>query len=289
MASKGIIHVIDDEPVIRDVLSQLLTSEGYEVELSSSGEEALDKFSSSSCDVILLDLLMPGMDGIEVLRRIRKIDPVAAVIIITAYASVESAIAAMKIGALDYVQKPFKHDDLLMTIERAVERRRLQEENLRLKDELKQKFSFSNIIGKSQAMKAVFELIRVAAPTRSTILLQGESGTGKELVAKAIHVNSNRADGPFVIVNSGSLPPDLLESHLFGHVKGAFTGAVTLKKGLFEAADKGTIFFDEISSINLETQAKLLRVMQEREFMRLGGTETIRVDTRIIAATNTNI
>ncbi|MGA2532583.1 MAG: sigma-54 dependent transcriptional regulator [Candidatus Aminicenantales bacterium] len=289
MASKGIIHVIDDEPVIRDVLSQLLTSEGYEVELSSSGEEALDKFSSSSCDVILLDLLMPGMDGIEVLGRIRKIDPVAAVIIITAYASVESAIAAMKIGALDYVQKPFKHDDLLMTIERAVERRRLQEENLRLKDELKQKFSFSNIIGKSQAMKAVFELIKAAAPTRSTILLQGESGTGKELVAKAIHVNSNRGDEPFVIVNSGSLPPDLLESHLFGHVKGAFTGAVTLKKGLFEAADKGTIFFDEISSINLETQAKLLRVMQEKEFMRLGGTETIRVDTRIIAATNTDI
>ena len=289
MASKGIIHVIDDEPVIRDVLSQLLTSEGYEVELSSSGEEALDKFSSSSCDVILLDLLMPGMDGIEVLRRIRKIDPVAAVIIITAYASVESAIAAMKIGALDYVQKPFKHDDLLMTIERAVERRRLQEENLRLKDELKQKFSFSNIIGKSQAMKAVFELIKAAAPTRSTILLQGESGTGKELVARAIHVNSNRADEPFVIVNSGSLPPDLLESHLFGHVKGAFTGAVTLKKGLFEAADKGTIFFDEISSINLETQAKLLRVMQEKEFMRLGGTETIKVDTRIIAATNTDI
>jgi DNA-binding NtrC family response regulator len=289
MASKGIIHVIDDEPVIRDVLSQLLTSEGYEVELSSSGEEALDKFSSSSCDVILLDLLMPGMDGIEVLRRIRKIDPVAAVIIITAYASVESAIAAMKIGALDYVQKPFKHDDLLMTIERAVERRHLQEENLRLKDELKQKFSFSNIIGKSQAMKAVFELIKAAAPTRSTILLQGESGTGKELVAKAIHVNSNRADEPFVIVNSGSLPPDLLESHLFGHVKGAFTGAVTLKKGLFETADKGTIFFDEISSISLETQAKLLRVMQEKEFMRLGGTETIKVDTRIIAATNTDI
>jgi DNA-binding NtrC family response regulator len=289
MSSKGIIHVIDDEPVIHDVLGQLLTSEGYEVELSSSGEEALDKFSASSCDVILLDLLMPGMDGIEVLRRIRKIDPVAAVIVITAYASVESAIAAMKIGALDYIQKPFKHDDLLMTIEKAIERRRLQEENLRLKDELKQKFSFSNIIGKSQAMKTVFELIKAAAPTRSTILLQGESGTGKELVARAIHINSNRGDEPFVIVNSGSLPSDLLESHLFGHVKGAFTGAVTLKKGLFETADKGTIFFDEISSISLETQAKLLRVMQEKEFMRLGGTETIKVDTRIIAATNTDI
>jgi len=289
MSSKGIIHVIDDEPVIHDVLGQLLTSEGYEVELSTSGEEALDKFAPRSADVILLDLLMPGMDGIEVLQRLRTIDPIAAVIIITAYGSVESAIAAMKMGALDYIQKPFKHDDLLLTIERAVERKRLQEENLRLKDELRQKFSFSNIIGKSPAMRTVFDLIRAAAPTRSTILLQGESGTGKELVARAIHMNSNRADGPFVVVNSGSLPPDLLESHLFGHVKGAFTGAVALKKGLFEAADKGTIFFDEISSINLETQAKLLRVMQEKEFMRLGGTETIKVDVRIIAATNSDI
>jgi len=289
MSSKGIIHVIDDEPVIHDVLGQLLTSEGYEVELSASGEEALGKYTPHSADVILLDLLMPGMDGIEVLQRLKKIDPIAAVIIITAYGSVESAIAAMKMGALDYIQKPFKHDDLLLTIERAIERKRLQEENLRLKDELKQKFSFSNIIGKSQAMRTVFDLVQAAAPTRSTILLQGESGTGKELVARAIHVNSNRADGPFVIVNSGSLPPDLLESHLFGHVKGAFTGAVALKKGLFEAADKGTIFFDEVSSINIDTQAKLLRVMQEKEFMRLGGTETIKVDVRIIAATNADI
>jgi two-component system response regulator PilR (NtrC family) len=289
MSSKGIIHIIDDEPVIRDVLAQLLTSEGYEIELSSSGEEALEKFPSQSFDVILLDLLMPGLDGIETLRRIKRLDPLAAVIIITAYGSVESAIAAMKIGALDYVQKPFKHDDLLVVLEKALERKRLQDENIRLKDELRQRFGFANIIGKSQAMKAVFELVKAAAPTRSTILLQGESGTGKELVAKAIHMNSNRAEAPFITVNSGSLPPDLLESHLFGHVKGAFTGAVALKKGLFEAADKGTIFFDEISSISLETQAKLLRVMQEKEFMRLGGTQTIKVDVRILAATNTDI
>ncbi len=289
MDSKGIIHVIDDEPVIRDVLAQLLTSEGYEVELSASGEEALEKFPSRSFDTILLDLLMPGLDGIEVLRRIKRIDPLAPVIIITAYGSVESAISAMKIGALDYVQKPFKHDDLLMAIEKAVERKRLQDENVRLKDELRQRFDFARIIGKSEAMRRVFDLVRAAAPTRSTILLQGESGTGKELVARAIHTNSNRADAPFVTVNSGSLPPDLLESHLFGHVKGAFTGAVALKKGLFEAADKGTIFFDEISSISLETQAKLLRVMQEKEFMRLGGTQTITVDVRILAATNTDI
>jgi len=289
MNHKGLIHVIDDEPVIHDVLGELLTSEGYEVESSSSGEEALAKFPSQPYDVVLLDLLMPGMDGIEALRRIKKIDPAAAVIMITAFGSVESAIAAMKIGALDYIQKPFKHDDLLLTVARAIEHRRLQEENLRLKDELRQKFSFSNIIGKSPAMKVVFDLVKAAAPTRTTILLQGESGTGKELVARAIHLNSPRADNSFVVVNSGSLPPDLLESHLFGHVKGAFTGAVALKKGLFEAADKGTIFFDEISSINLETQAKLLRVIQEKEFMRLGGTETIKVDVRIIAATNTDI
>jgi len=289
MSSKGIIHVIDDEPVIHDVLAQLLTSEGYEVEISSSGEEALEKFPSQSFDVILLDLLMPGMDGIETLRRIKRIDPLVPVIIITAYGSVESAISAMKIGALDYVQKPFKHDGLLLTLEKALERKRLQDENLRLKDELRQRFGFANIIGKSQAMQSVFDLVKAAAPTRSTILLQGESGTGKELVARAIHLNSNRADAPFVTVNSGSLPPDLLESHLFGHVKGAFTGAVALKKGLFEAADMGTIFFDEISSISLETQAKLLRVMQEKEFMRLGGTQTIKVDVRILAATNTDI
>jgi DNA-binding NtrC family response regulator len=289
MSSQGIIHIIDDEAVIRDVLTQFLTSEGYEVELSSSGEEALEKFPSPSFDVILLDLLMPGLDGLEVLRRIKRLDPQAAVIILTAYGSVESAIEAMKIGALDYVQKPFKHDDLLRVLEKAVAHKRLQDENLRLKVELRQRFGFANIIGKSQAMQAVFDLVKAAAPTRSTILLQGESGTGKELVARAIHLNSNRADAPFITVNSGSLPPDLLESHLFGHVKGAFTGAVALKKGLFEAADKGTIFFDEISSISLETQAKLLRVMQEKEFMRLGGTQTIKVDVRILAATNTDI
>jgi two-component system, NtrC family, response regulator PilR len=289
MAAKGIIHIIDDEPVIHDVLGQLLTSEGYEVEFSASGEEGLAKHSASSFDLTLLDLLMPGLDGIEVLRRLKKVDPQALVIIVTAYGSVESAIEAMKMGAFDYVQKPFKNDDLLLTIARAVEHRRLREENLRLRGELRQKFSFEKIIGKSQPMQAVFELIRAAAPTRSTILVQGESGTGKELVARAIHQSSNRASFPFVIVNSGSLPPDLLESHLFGHVKGAFTGAVTLKKGLFEEADNGTLFFDEISSLNPETQAKLLRVLQEKEFMRLGGTKTIKVDTRIIAATNTDL
>jgi two-component system response regulator PilR (NtrC family) len=232
---------------------------------------------------------MPGLDGIEVLKNIKRIDPQAVIIIITAYASVESAIAALKMGAYDYIQKPFKHDELILTIERALEHKGLQEENLRLKDELDRKFSFENIVSRSRPMQQVFDLIKAAAPTRSTILIQGESGTGKELVARAIHQNSDRCHFPFVVVNSGTLPPDLLESHLFGHVKGAFTGAVSQKEGLFEAAERGSIFFDEISTISLETQAKLLRVMQEKEFMRLGGTKTIKADTRIIAATNTDL
>jgi DNA-binding NtrC family response regulator len=287
--TKGIIHVIDDEPIIHEVLSQLLAAEGYGVELSSSGEEALEKHSDQAFDVTLLDLLMPGLDGIEVLKNIKRVDPQAVIIIITAYASVESAIAAMKMGAYDYIQKPFKHDELILTIERALQHKGLQDENLRLKDELDRKFSFENFVGRSRPMERIFDLIKATAPTRSNILIQGESGTGKELVARAIHQNSDRRHFPFVVVNSGTLPPDLLESHLFGHVKGAFTGAVSQKEGLFEAAERGSIFFDEISTVSLETQAKLLRVMQDKEFMRLGGTKTIRVDTRIIAATNTDL
>jgi len=283
------VHVIDDEPIIHEVLSQLLSSEGYEVELSSSGEEALEKHSTGFYDVTLLDLLMPGLDGIQVLKGIKRVDPQAVIIIITAYASVESALSAMKMGAYDYIQKPFKHDELLLIIERALEHRKLQDENIRLRDELNRKFGFENIIGRSQPMQKIFELIKAIAPTRSTILIQGESGTGKELVARAIHQNSDRRHFPFVVVNSGTLPPDLLESHMFGHVKGAFTGAVSQKDGLFETADRGSIFFDEISTIGLETQAKLLRVMQDKEFMRLGGTKTIRVDARIIAATNIDL
>ena len=289
MVQKTTIHVIDDEPIILEVLGELLTSEGYEVEISSSGEEALDKHSTQSFGLVLLDLLMPGMDGIEVLKKIKKIEPHAVIIIITAYPSVESAISAMKMGAFDYIQKPFKHDELLLTVKRAIEHKKLQEENIRLKEDLGKKFSFENIIGKSTGMKSIFEVIKAAAPSRSTILIQGESGTGKELVSRAIHQNSNRANLPFIIVNSGSLPPDLLESHLFGHVKGAFTGAVSDKKGLFEAANKGTIFFDEVSSLNPETQAKLLRVVQDQEFMMLGGTKTIKVDVRLIAATNSDL
>jgi DNA-binding NtrC family response regulator len=283
------IHIIDDEPIIHEILGDLLTAENYDLKMSSNGEEALEKLKEEPDDLVLLDLLMPGMNGVEVLKEIKRIDPNAIVIIITAYASVDSAIEAMKSGAFDYIQKPFKNEDLLMTVKRALMHKKLKEENIRLKGELERKFSFNKIIGKSKVMKNVFETIKAAAPTRSTILVQGESGTGKELVARAVHQNSDRINNPFVVVNSGSLPPDLLESHLFGHVKGAFTGATALKKGLFEAADKGTIFFDEISTLNMETQAKLLRVMQDREFMRLGGTSTIRVDVRVIAATNIDI
>jgi two-component system response regulator PilR (NtrC family) len=289
MKAKAKIHVVDDESIIHEVLGELLASEGYQVEMSMNGEQALEKCRSESYDLTLLDLLMPGMSGIDVLKEMKRIDPSSMVIIITAYASVESAINAMKIGAYDYIQKPFKHDELLMTVKRAIEYKILQEENLRLKEELDSKYNFENIIGKSTLMRSVFDVIKASAPTRSTILIQGESGTGKELVARAIHQNSDRIKMPFIIVNSGSLPPDLLESHLFGHEKGAFTGATSQKEGLFEAADKGTIFFDEISNLNLDTQAKLLRVMQDRQFMHLGGTKTIQVDVRVIAATNIDI
>jgi two-component system response regulator PilR (NtrC family) len=233
---------------------------------------------------------MPGLDGIATLDELKRIDEDLAVIMITAYASVESAISAMKAGAFDYISKPFKNDEVLVVVHNAIERRRLVHENRALRQNMQERYhKFANIIGRSPRMRQVFDLIIQAAPSRSTILIQGESGTGKELVARAIHAHSSRADRAFVTVNSGNLPPDLLESTLFGHVKGAFTGAVYPKKGLFDLADKGSIFFDEIGNVPLETQAKLLRVIQEREFMRLGGMETIKVDVRIIAATNVDL
>lgn len=283
------IHIIDDEPVIQDVLKRLLTSEGFEVEISSKEDEALAKYNENNFILTLLDLMIPGSDGVKILKEILKRDPNQIVIIMTAYASVESAIATLKLGVYDYIQKPFKNEELLHVIREGLEKRRLREENIRLKEALHRKYHFQNIIGKSPSIQKVFELIKVVAPTKSTILIQGESGTGKELVAKAIHQLSPRAKYQFVAVNSGSMPPDLLESNLFGHVKGSFTGAIADKKGLFEVANKGTIFFDEIGTLNLETQAKILRVMQEKEFMRLGGTEVIKVDVRIIAATNIDL
>jgi DNA-binding NtrC family response regulator len=287
---QGTILVIDDEEIMREILEALLRREGYEVRLASSGAEGLDLVRSVPIDAAVVDVMMPGMDGLTVLDEVKKIDEDIAVIMITAFASVDTAVAAMKRGAFDYVTKPFKNDEVLAVLQNAVERRRLVTENRVLRQTLQERYhKFDNIIGRSARMRQVFDLIIQAAPSRSTILIAGESGTGKELVARAIHTHSARADRAFVTVNSGNLPSDLLESNLFGHVKGAFTGAVYPKKGLFEIADRGSIFFDEIGNIPLETQPKLLRVIQEREFMRLGGVDTIKVDVRIIAATNVDL
>jgi DNA-binding NtrC family response regulator len=287
---KGTILVIDDEEIMREILETLLTREGYEVRLAADAAEGLECVRSMPLDAVIMDVMMPGMDGITALDEIKKIDDDLPVLMITAFASVENAIAAMKRGAFDYITKPFKNDEVLVVLRNALAQRRLVAENRALRQNLQARSNrFGEIIGRSSAMRQVFDLIIQAAPSRTTILINGESGTGKELVARALHQNSTRADRAFVTVNSGNLPPDLLESNLFGHVKGAFTGAVYPKKGLFELADKGTIFFDEIGNIPLETQAKLLRVIQEREFMRLGGIDTIKVDVRIIAATNVDL
>ena len=289
-SQRGAILVIDDEEIMRDILDTLLTREGYSVRVASSGADGLELARMYPFDAAVVDVMMPGLDGMQTLEELRKLDEELPVIMITAFASVESAISAMKRGAFDYVTKPFKNDEVLAVLRNAMERYRLVTENRTLRQNIQERYSkFANIVGRSPKMRQVFDLIIQAAPSRSTILIQGESGTGKELVARAIHAHSPRADRAFVTVNSGNLPPDLLESTLFGHVRGAFTGAVNPKKGLCDLADKGSIFFDEIGNVPLETQAKLLRVMQEREFMRLGGMETIHVDVRIIAATNVDL
>ena len=288
--ARGTVLVVDDEEVMREVLEALLQREGYEVRLAVNGMEGLELARSQSFDAAIVDVMMPGMDGMAVLAELRGMDEDLPVIIVTAFGSIESATSAMKRGAFDYITKPFKNDEVAVVVRNAVDRTRLARENRVLKQNLQTQGSkFANIIGRSGRMRQVFDLVIQAAPSRSTVLVYGESGTGKELVARALHNNSLRAEKPFVTVNSGNLPPDLLESNLFGHVKGAFTGAVAPKKGLFEVADKGSIFFDEIGNVPLETQAKLLRVIQEREFMRLGGMETIKVDVRIIAATNVDL
>ena len=290
MATQGSVLVIDDEEIMREMLETLLTREGYSVRTAQGGAEGIELARTLPLDAVIADVMMPGVDGMAVLDELKKADDDLPVVMITAFASVENAIAAMKRGAFDYITKPFKNDEVLAVVRNAVERRRLMVENTALRQNLQaQTHNFAGIIGRSSKMKQVFDLIIQAAPSRSTILITGESGTGKELVARAIHTHSSRPQRAFVTVNSGNLPPELLESTLFGHVKGAFTGAVYPKKGLCDLADKGTIFFDEIGNIPLETQAKLLRVIQEREFMRLGGMESIKVDVRIIAATNCDL
>ncbi|HUR34758.1 MAG TPA: sigma-54 dependent transcriptional regulator [Vicinamibacterales bacterium] len=288
--SKGTILVVDDEEIMREILETLLTREGYEVKLASSGEEGLEVARAQPLDAAVVDIMMPGINGIETLDELRRIDEDLAVIIITAYASVESAISAMKSGAFDYITKPFKNDEVMVVIRNAMERRRLVHENRNLRQNIQERYhKFGNIIGRSPKMRQVFDLIIQAAPSRSSILIQGESGTGKELVARAIHANSSRSDQPFVTVSSGSLTPELLESTLFGHVRDAFAGAVYPKRGLFDLAERGSIFFDEIGTVPLDTQSKLLRVVQDREFTRLGGVESVKVDARIIAATNLDL
>jgi DNA-binding NtrC family response regulator len=286
---RGSILVIDDETEIREGLEALLSSEDFLVTLAESGEIGLRKLSENPFDLLLLDVSLPGSNGLELLRDIRTRDPHLPIILITAYGSIDMARAAFKSGAQDYITKPWSNDELVAQVSVAVEGRRLREENVQLKRALKERYNFPNIVGKSHKMLAVLDLVTQIAPSRSTVLISGESGTGKEVIAKGIHAASTRAEKAFIPINTGSIPVDLLESQLFGHVKGAFTSAIASKKGLFEVADQGTIFFDEISTVGPETQAKLLRVIQEREFMRLGGTETIKVDVRILAASNEDL
>jgi len=288
-SATGSILIIDDEAGIRESLQTLLELEGYDVETAANGEQGIARLGERSFDLVLLDLALPDRNGIDLLAEIRAHAPQLSVIMITAYGTVENAVKAMQAGAANFVQKPWDNEKLLADVRAAVARHRAEEENVQLKRALKQRYNFENIVGKSDPMLRIFDLVQQVAPSRSTILIQGESGTGKELIAKAIHLNSPRRDRAFVPVNTGSMPPDLLESTLFGHVKGAFTSAIASKKGLFEIADRGTLFLDEIGTMGLDTQSKILRVLQDRKFMHLGGVHELQVDVRIIAATNVDL
>ncbi|HTJ85791.1 MAG TPA: sigma-54 dependent transcriptional regulator [Terriglobales bacterium] len=289
LPSQGSVLIIDDEAEIRESLQTLLEIEGYGVETAINGEDGLSRLGERPFDLVLLDLALPGRSGLEILPDIRALDPQISVIMITAYGTVEDAVRAMQSGAANFLQKPWDNEKLLADVRSAVARRRAEEENIQLKRALKRRYNFENIVGKSEPMLKIFDIVAQVAPSRSTVLLQGESGTGKELIAKALHLNSPRQNRPFVPVNTGSMPPDLLESTLFGHVKGAFTSAVASKKGLFEIAHRGTLFLDEIGTMGLDTQSKILRVLQDRKFMHLGGVNEIQVDVRIIAATNVDL
>jgi DNA-binding NtrC family response regulator len=290
MAKKGNILVVDDEEIMREVLESLLSQEGYRVDLAKSGEEGLARLSERTYDLTLLDVSMPGIGGLRTLEEILKLDREAVVLMITAYATFDTAIAAWESGAFKCIRKPFENEKILRMVAAGIARRRGDEERRVLKRTLRASADRSQIVGHSHVMREVYDLIEQVAPARSTVLVTGESGTGKEVVARAIHFSSPRAEsGQFVAVNCSNIPSELLESELFGHTRGAFTGAVAAKKGLFEVADGGSIFLDEISTIPPETQARLLRVIQEREFTPLGDTQPRRVDVRIIAATNTDL
>src|SRR6476646_7249113 len=289
MSGQGSVLIIDDEAAIRESLQTLLELEGYDVAAAADGEEGIAKLGDRPFDLVLLDLALPDRNGLDLLPEIRAIDPQLSIIMITAYGTVENAVRAMQSGATNFLQKPWDNEKLLADVRAAVARRKAEEENIQLKRALKQRYNFESIVGKSEPMLKIFDLVAQVAPSRSTVLLQGESGTGKELIAKALHLNSPRRDRPFVPVNTGSMPPDLLESTLFGHVKGAFTSAIASKKGLFEIADRGTLCLDEIGTMSMDTQSKILRVLQDRKFMHLGGVHEIQADVRIIAATNVDL
>ena len=280
---------MDDEEVMRDVLDSLLTSEGYQVELAKTGEEGLDKFQQRAFDLVLLDVSMPGMGGLRTLEEILKLDAEAVITMVTAYATFDTAIAAMQRGAFTVIAKPFDNEEIARLVAAGMRRRRKDEERRTLKQTLKRSTESKEIVARSDKMHEILAFVEQVAPARTTILVTGESGTGKELIARAIHNQSARADKAFVTVNSANLPTELLESELFGHIRGAFTGAVAAKKGYFEVADGGSIFLDEIGTISMETQAKLLRVIQERDFTPLGDTTRRQVDVRIIAATNVDL
>jgi DNA-binding NtrC family response regulator len=289
VAGDSRILIIDDEAAIRESLDTLLTLEGFSVSMAGDGPSGMELLARNEYDLLLLDLALPGESGIDLLPRIVEMQPTLPVIMITAYGTVGNVVDAIRAGAENFVQKPWDNEKLLADIRAAVARHRAEEEVVQLKRTLKQRYNFENIVGKSEPMLRLFDLIAQVAPSRSTVLIQGESGTGKELIAKALHSNSPRRDRPFVPVNTGAVPSELLESILFGHVKGAFTSAITAKKGLFEVANGGTLFLDEIGTMGMDMQAKILRVLQDRRFMHLGGTQEIQVDVRIIAATNVNL
>lgn len=283
------ILIIDDEAGIRDSLETLLTLEGFRVDLAGDGATGLDQLTRTAYDLMLLDLALPGESGIDLLPRIRALVPDLPVIMITAYGTVGNVVDAIRAGASNFVQKPWDNEKLLADIRVAIGKNLAEQEVVHLKRTLKLRVSFENIVGKSETMLRLFDLVAQVAPSRSTVLIQGESGTGKELIAKAIHAHSPRRDKPFIPVNTGAVPSDLLESTLFGHERGAFTSAVAAKKGLFEVADGGTLFLDEIGTMRMDMQAKILRVLQDRRFMHVGGTQEIQVDIRIVAATNVNL
>jgi DNA-binding NtrC family response regulator len=283
------ILVVDDEFSVRDSLSSWFRKDGYNVGAAENATEALKHLQDSAWDIVLLDIKMPGMDGLELQERIHQIDPEIVTIMITAFASVETAVQALKQGAFDYITKPIDPDELSHLVRRALEQRRLKDENIQLRQSIEQLSQFGDIVGESPQMQKVLELVRSVAETEATVLIRGESGTGKELIAQAIHANSRRRYFPIIPVNCGALPESLLESELFGHEKGAFTGAVYRRKGKFEMASGGTLFLDEVGTVSLKTQVELLRVLETKEFVRLGGTKPIRVDFRVICATNQNL